>query len=331
MTVAPLPAMSSPVGFNFVEVRADEGELERVRSTLFQLGFDDRGDHRTKPVELWAQGAARVIINRGDATASAPAVAALGFDVDDPRVAAARANRLLAPEVERARGAGEELLLGVRAPDSSEAFFGRAGDDGVPAWVGEFGDGDLQTGDALVTSVDHVNLAQSWQYFDAAVLFCTSVLALRPQPSLDVAAPTGLVRSQVMSTADGAVRLVLNLSPEGSAHTAQHVAFACTDAVAAARRARERGLRFLEIGENYYDDLDSRFDLEPRFLALLRELQLMYDRDERGEFLHFYTESLGSVFFEIVERRDGYRGFGAANAPVRLAAQHAYRSSAGAP
>jgi len=128
-----------------------------------------------------------------------------------------------------------------------------------------------------------------------------------------------------MSTADGAVRLVLNLAPEGSAHTAQHVAFSSTDAVAVARRARERGLRFLAIGENYYDDLDSRFDLEPGFLALLRDLQLMYDRDDRGEFLHFYTESLGSVFFEIVERRGGYRGYGATNAPVRLAAQHAYR------
>jgi 4-hydroxyphenylpyruvate dioxygenase len=323
MTVAPLPAMPPPVGFNFVEVRADAGELERVRATLYQLGFDDRGNHRTKPVELWAQGEARVVINRGDASASAPAVAALGFDVDDPRVAAARASRLLAPEVDRARSAGDELLLGFRAPDSSEAFFGRTGDGGVPGWVAEFGDGTPHAGDALVTRVDHVNLAQSWQYFDAAVLFCTSVLALRPQPSLDVAAPTGLVRSQVMSTADGAVRLVLNLAPEGSAHVAQHVAFASSDAVAAARRARDRGLRFLEVGDNYYDDLDSRFELEPHFLELLRELRLMYDRDERGEFLHFYTQSLGSVFFEIVERRGGYGGFGASNAPVRLAAQHA--------
>ena len=330
MTVEPLPAMEQPEGFNFVEVRADETELERVRATLGQLGFDDVGNHRTKPVELWSQGGARVVINRGDATAAAPAVAALGFDVVDPHVAAARAHRLLAPRVERSREAGEEVLLGVLAPDSSEMFFGRAGDGGVPGWVDEFGRGTSAVTDSLVTVVDHVNLAQSWQYFDAAVLFCTSVLALDPQPSLDVAAPTGLVRSQVMSTANGSIRLVLNLSPEGSAQTAQHVAFACTDAVAVARRARKRGLRFLPIGDNYYDDLDSRFELEPEFLELLRDLQLMYDRDERGDFLHFYTESLGSVFFEIVERRGGYRGYGATNAPVRLAAQHG-RASGGNP
>ena len=42
-----------------------------------------------------------------------------------------------------------------------------------------------------------------------------------------------------------------------------------------------------------------------------------------GEFVHFYTATVGEVFFEVVQRRGGYDGYGAANAPVRLAAQHA--------
>jgi 4-hydroxyphenylpyruvate dioxygenase len=333
MDVSPLPAMSSPLGFNFVEVRADDGERERVRTTLAQLGFTDGGSHRTKPVELWVQGGARIVLNGSDAVAGAPAVAALGFDVSHPSTAAARAERLLAPAVERQESEGDEPLLGVEAPDSSEVFFGRYGEEGVPAWVAEFDNAARVETDPLVTRVDHVNLAQSWEYFDAAVLFCTSVLALDPQPSLDVAAPTGLVRSQVMSTADGDVRLVLNLAPAeqaGRSVQAQHVAFAATDAIAVAKRAKERGLAFLAIGDNYYDDLDARFDLEPGFLEQLRELQLMYDRDDHGEFLHFYTESLGSVFFEIVERRGRYDGYGAANAPVRLAAQHSRRTISGA-
>jgi 4-hydroxyphenylpyruvate dioxygenase len=327
MPVVPLPAMPPPRCFDFVEVRAGESERERVRTTLFQLGFDGVGDHRTKPVELWAQGAARVVINRGESTPDAPVVAAVGFEVDDPEVAALRAERLLAPRVDRATGEGEVVILGVRAPDSSEVFFGRSGDRGAPAWVAEFGTGRINPGSSLVSRVDHVNLAQSWQFFDAAVLFCTSVLALEPQASLDVAAPTGLVRSQVMNSPDGRVRLVLNLAPDGSEKTAQHVAFASSDAVAVARRARERGLEFLHIGDNYYEDLESRFGLSADFLDQLRDLQLMYDRDERGEFLHFYTESVGNVFFEIVERRGGYNGYGAGNAPVRLAAQYERRHS----
>ncbi|MTB72020.1 hypothetical protein ACF3NS_07560 [Arsenicicoccus cauae] len=35
------------------------------------------------------------------------------------------------------------------------------------------------------------------------------------------------------------------------------------------------------------------------------------------------TATVGSVFFEVVERRGGYDGYGAPNAPVRLATQHA--------
>jgi 4-hydroxyphenylpyruvate dioxygenase len=50
---------------------------------------------------------------------------------------------------------------------------------------------------------------------------------------------------------------------------------------------------------------------------------VLYDRDSRGgEFLHFYTLMLGQrLFFEIVQRRGGYDGYGAPNPPVRMAAQ----------
>jgi 4-hydroxyphenylpyruvate dioxygenase len=118
--VSPLPAMPSPAGFNFVEIRAEESQRERVRTTLFQLGFDDAGNHHSKPVELWAQGGARVVINRGDASTASPTIAALGFDVTDPDVAAARAIRLLAGAGSRRRSvvgrSGPGLLRGVLRP-----------------------------------------------------------------------------------------------------------------------------------------------------------------------------------------------------------------------
>ena len=49
---------------------------------------------------------------------------------------------------------------------------------------------------------------------------------------------------------------------------------------------------------------------------------MLYDADEHGELLHFFTEVVGDrLFFEVLERRGGYDGYGAANAPVRMAAQ----------
>jgi 4-hydroxyphenylpyruvate dioxygenase len=79
----------------------------------------------------------------------------------------------------------------------------------------------------------------------------------------------------------------------------------------------------LRIPRNYYDDLAARYALSDALLEAMRANNILYDRDDRGgEFFHAYTEQLDQRFFlEIVERRGGYDGYGAANAAVRLAAQ----------
>ncbi|GAP56832.1 4-hydroxyphenylpyruvate dioxygenase, partial [Arthrobacter sp. Hiyo6] len=251
--------------------------------------------------------------------------------------AAARARQLKAPAVPRKSQANEEIFQGFAAPDSTEIFLCQGSPDGTAAWTHEFGEGLEVPSGGTGAVIDHVNLAQPWQHFDEAVLFYTSALALEPQPYAEVPSPTGLVRSQVMLTADRAVRLVLNLAPviqqdgadagpgSGTGHRRtyqEHIAFAVDDLVATARAARDRGLDFLRIPANYYEDLDARFGLDPTFLATLQELNLLYDRDADGEFLHFYTATVGTVFFEMVERRGGYDGYGAPNAPVRHAVQY---------
>jgi 4-hydroxyphenylpyruvate dioxygenase len=320
--VTRLPDVPVPAGFDFVEIKAqDTGAVEEL---LEQLGFDFRGRHRRKQVRLWTQGQARFVCNEQQAAGQEPRVAALGFDVADPATAAERAERLLAPRAPRRTYAGEERLLGLAAPDGTEIFLGHGA-----GWMAEFEGGvePAATGPAI-THVDHVNLVQPWQSFDEAVLFYGSVLGLEPQPVNEVAGPAGLVRSQVMCSCGREVRLPLNLLPAGQQGQpphghAQHIALACDDAVALAREAQERGLRPLPVPGNYYDDLLARFDLVSEQVAILRDLQLLYDRDAGGEYVHFYTPTVGGVFFEVVERRGSYDGYGAGNAPVRLAAQAA--------
>lgn len=340
MELATLPQVAEPAGYNFAEVRAADTKV--LETVLGQLGFEFNGRHRTKDVQLWSMGHARVIINEQAATHAEPAIAALGFDVESPVIAAARAQQLKAPAVPRKTQANEEIFQGFAAPDSTEIFLCQGSPDGTAAWTREFGEG-LEVPAAGATAViDHVNLAQPWQHFDEAVLFYTSALALEPQPFAEVPSPTGLVRSQVMLTRDRSVRLVLNLAPlmqqdgatgpgstsgTGARRTYQeHIAFAVNDLVATARDCQARGLEFLQIPANYYEDLDARFGLAPDFLATLQELNLLYDRDADGEFLHFYTATVGSVFFEMVERRGAYDGYGAPNAPVRHAVQYDHLS-----
>ena len=51
-------------------------------------------------------------------------------------------------------------------------------------------------------------------------------------------------------------------------------------------------------------------------------VNVLYDEDENGSFFQLYSRSWGDeLFFEIVQRDDGYEGYGAANAPFRVAAQ----------
>jgi 4-hydroxyphenylpyruvate dioxygenase len=91
--------------------------------------------------------------------------------------------------------------------------------------------------------------------------------------------------------------------------------------------AAPAGVRPLPIPANHYDALSARYDLDPDLAQALRELDVLYERSGDTEFLHFYTATVdGRLFFEVVQRRRGYAGYGAANAPVRTAAQRAAAS-----
>jgi 4-hydroxyphenylpyruvate dioxygenase len=185
-----------------------------------------------------------------------------------------------------------------------------------------------------IRRIDHIALAQPFDAFDEAGLFYRSVLGTQPRQSVELAAPDGLVRSRALVSAEGRVRIVLNVpalagTERGQAEL-QHVAFTCDDALAAARAMHERGVPILSIPGNYYDDLAARFDLDPSFLDALRELGVLYDRATDGELLHFYTaRAEGRVFFEVLERRGAYDGYGAGNSPVRMAAQRVAGALAG--
>jgi 4-hydroxyphenylpyruvate dioxygenase len=263
-------------------------------------------------VQLWEQGRVRVVVNFGEDSE----VVAVAVNSSDPDASAKRAEALLAPKVERRRGPGEADLTAVEAPDGTAVFF--CGDD----WLDDFLRTDEDADPVGITHIDHITLAQPFDAFDEAGLFYRSVLDLRPSGSQELAAPDGLVGSRALAN-DG-VRIILNIPALAGSHQGelQHVAFACEDALATARALRERGVPLLPVPGNYYDDLAARTGID---VAPLRALDVLYDRDAQGgELLHFYTARVGErVFFEFLERRGGYAGFGAANSPVRMAAQRA--------
>ncbi|MFF4615827.1 bifunctional sugar phosphate isomerase/epimerase/4-hydroxyphenylpyruvate dioxygenase family protein [Nonomuraea jabiensis] len=305
-----------PTGFAFAELADPEPEgAGALGGVLAALGFQRTGTHPTKPVELWEQGGARLLLN---ATGGDPALVAIGLDSPDPGAAVKHAESLLSPVLPRERAPREARLDAVAAPDGTEIFFCDT------AWLDDFRPSGPVPGplSGEITRIDHVALTQPFHYFDEAELFYRTVLGLRPQESLELPDPYGLLRSKAMSAAEGAVRMVINLAQVGARDLPwQHVALACDDVVAVARRLRAGHPELLlPIPANYYDDLEARHDsVDPE----LRELGVLYDRDAHGEFLHLYTVTVGRVFFELVQRTGGYQGYGAGNAPIRLSVQHA--------
>ncbi|GGS40949.1 TIM barrel protein [Streptomyces griseoviridis] len=327
---AALPEPVVPTGVAFAELVTPDDRP--VTALLGALGFTRVARHRGKPVDLWQQGEARVLVNTGPAERrDGTRLAAVGLTSPDPAGAARRAEALLAPVLPRRRAPGDAELEAVAAPDGTELFFCAApGGDG-PDWRADFAADTPAPEGPEACRIDHLALTQPWHHFDEAVLFHRGVLGLSPQAGVDVADPYGLLRSRAVAGEDGGVRIVLSVgaAPTDDTVHAQHLALATDDVVAAARRFRAAGGRLLPIPANYYDDLAARFDLPDGELETYRELGILYDRDAHGAFRHCYTLTVGRVFVELLQRDGGYRGYGAPNAPVRLAAQHAARGLTG--
>ncbi|GAB3005169.1 sugar phosphate isomerase/epimerase and 4-hydroxyphenylpyruvate domain-containing protein [Streptomyces pseudoechinosporeus] len=342
VSVASLPAPVVPTGVAFAELVTPDAEP--LTALLGALGFARTARHRGKPVDLWQQGEARILVNTGPAglphsrlrsSGGTPidgtGLAALGLESPDPAGAARRAEALLAPVLPRRRAPQDVPLDAVAAPDGTELFFCATNRPELPNWLADFEDLEHPAEASNVHRIDHLALTQPWHHFDEAALFHRSVLGLEAQQSVDVADPYGLLRSRAVTNADGSVRIALSVgaAPTDDTVHAQHIALATDDVVAAARRFREAGGHLLPIPGNYYDDLAARFDLSEAELATYRELGILYDQDAHGVFRHCYTHTVGRVFFELVQRDAGYRGYGAQNAPVRLAAQHAAKAVTG--
>jgi 4-hydroxyphenylpyruvate dioxygenase len=58
----------------------------------------------------------------------------------------------------------------------------------------------------------------------------------------------------------------------------------------------------------------------------MQKFNILYDKQDEGEFFHFYCKELNGLFMEVVQRKDNYNRFGEVNAQVRLAAQERNRN-----
>jgi 4-hydroxyphenylpyruvate dioxygenase len=340
----PPPAPVTDIGF--IEFAVSETEKPSLEAMIAALGFHLSGRHRSKDVSLWAQGRIRLVLNsdpegfaHGYQRTHGTSVCAIALCVDDAPATIARAAALLDEPHHGAIGKGELDIPAVRGLGGSLLYFIDRKSD-LARWsdvdfepVDTFAE---QAAEPLLYAIDHISQTMQYEEMLTWLLFYTSLLETRKTPSQAVLDPGGVVQSQVIESGidrrtDG-LRLVLNGSQSHRTLSArfvtdflgsgvQHIAFRTDDIRNAVEAFIAAGIPMLPIPENYYDDLEARTDLPISVIDEFKRLDILYDRDGEGIFLHTYTRTLaGGFFFEIVQR-DGYAGYGAANAGIRLAAQ----------
>ncbi len=337
--ITPLPPRPKVLGTEFIEFAIDEGEAPLFEKLLRGLGFVRAGVHKSKAVTRWSQGAINIVLNtekEGFAHSfnitHGTGVCAIGLKVDDATATLNRAQLLHDKPFRQAVGPGELEIPAVRGLGGSLIYFIDGKSELGRVWDIEFAPtGEASTGAGL-TVVDHISQSMHYEEMLTWVLFYTSLLDLKKTPEQDVLDPGGLVKSQVVQSADGELRIALNASQsvrtqssrflnEAFGSGVQHIALATNDLAATVRRLEANGVALLPIPENYYDDLEAKTDLSSAQIDELKAHNMLYERDGNAEYLQAYTRTFENrFFFELVERR-GYRGFGATNAPIRLAAQ----------
>ena len=330
-TVEQLPASPHLNGYAFAELAVDFRDAPQVDRLLNAAGFTRTGEHRSKPVELWEQDSVRMVVNRGAQSGQPAAVVGTALESDDPLQSLARAEALMARRVTLDHKPSEADISTIAAPDGTQIFFCNTSTSDPRSWLGDFNHcPETSPAGMGLLGIDHIALSQKLDSFDEAALFYRSVLGLAARDRQEVASPDGLIRSRAFTDERSPLRFVLNSPVIGRAGMAphlrrdQHIAFACADLLALARAFAVREVPVVQISDNYYDDLAARLDLDGRLIAAMRDLNVLYDSEGSGEFLHLYVDIPGArTFLEFVERRGGYDGYGAVNSPVRMAAQAA--------
>ena len=144
----------------------------------------------------------------------------------------------------------------------------------------------------------------------------------------DIATEYTALMSKVMSNGNGRVKFPINEPAEGKKKSqieeyldfyngagVQHLALATDDIVATVSAMRDRGVEFLYVPEEYYDDLLERVGDIDEDVEVLKKHGILIDRDEEGYLLQLFTKTIvdrPTLFIEVIQRK-GAQSFGVGN------------------
>jgi 4-hydroxyphenylpyruvate dioxygenase len=321
-------------GFEFVEFTAPEPE--RLSDLFQKMGFVPVARHRSKNVLRFAQGDINFILNMEPQGQPAnfrhqhgPSANAMAFRVKD----AAKALKLA---VERgatpAHGLVGPMELNIPAIEgiggTNLYLVDRYGAKAIydVDFVPLDGAQEKPPGHGL-TYIDHlthnVHRGQMAKWAD----FYERIFNFREIRYFDIeGAQTGLI-SKAMTSPCGKIRIPLNESRDDHSQIEeflrdykgegiQHIALGTGDIFSSVEAMNERGVKFQETPDTYYEALDKRLPGHGHNVQRMRADQILIDgapTEGQGLLLQIFTQNMiGPIFFELIQR-EGNEGFGEGN------------------
>ena len=323
-------------GFEFVEFTSPEPE--RLKGLMELMGFTAVARHRSKNVLRFRQGDINFILNMEPSGQPAdfrevhgPSANAMAFRVKDAAKALALAVERGARPVQGLAGPMELNIPAIEGIGGSNLYLvDRYGAqeiydvDFVP--IPGAADKAAENSKGL-TYIDHLthnvfrgNMAKWADFYERIFNF-------REIRYFDIeGAQTGLF-SKAMTSPCGKIRIPLNESQDEHSQIEeflrdykgegiQHVALGTPDIFHAVEAMREKGVRFQDTPDTYYEQLDARVPGHGENLQRLQADKILVDgapTEGQGLLLQIFTENMiGPIFFELIQRK-GNEGFGEGN------------------
>jgi len=323
-------------GFEFVEFTGPEPE--RLKDLFEKMGFTATAKHRSKNVLRFRQGDINFILNmepQGQAAdfrqAHGPSANAMAFRVRD----AAKAFKLA---VER----GAKPVLGPVGPMELNipAIEGIGGSNLY--LVDRYGAHEIYDVDFLpiagaeearaknevgLTYLDHLTHNVHRGQMARWAEFYERIFNFREIRYFDIEGKQTALISKAMTSPCGKIRIPLNESRDEHSQIEeflkdykgegiQHIALGAADIYESVETMRDRGVKFQDTIDAYFDGIDRRLPGHGEDVQRLRADKILIDgapSEGQGLLLQIFTENMvGPIFFELIQRK-GNEGFGEGN------------------
>ncbi|HEX7885437.1 MAG TPA: 4-hydroxyphenylpyruvate dioxygenase [Phenylobacterium sp.] len=323
-------------GFEFVEFTSPEPG--RLKDLFEKMGFTAVSRHRSKNVLRFRQGDINFILNmepQGQAAEfrqiHGPSANAMAFRVRD----AAKAFRLAvergATPVQGPVGPMELNIPAIEGIGGSNLYlvdrYGAQEIYDVDFLPIEGAEERRTNNEVGLTYLDHLTHNVRRGQMGKWAEFYERIFNFREIRYFDIEGKqTGLI-SKAMTSPDGKIRIPLNESRDEHSQIEeflrdyrgegiQHIALGTGDIYASVETMRDRGVRFQDTIDTYFEGIDARLPGHGEDVRRLRADKILIDgapSEGQGLLLQIFTENMiGPIFFELIQRK-GNEGFGEGN------------------